>query len=251
VIEDGQPEPCWSPAPGEMQLSGEAVHVWRLTIESLAGQVPQLAKLLSNNERSRANAFVHAKDRERFIISHGILRVLLGGYLEVAPGELQFSQGPYKKPCLDGHYAKNSLQFNLSHSQEYTLLAFTRQRQIGVDIEYMHPMPDMEQIAANTFSPHENRDLKNLSPQEKLAAFYTCWTRKEAFVKALGKGLFYPLNRFSVSIASEKRSCLLNIDNDPAEAARWTIVGLNIAEEYAAALAVEGHDWHLTIRSAA
>jgi 4'-phosphopantetheinyl transferase len=248
VIDNGRPGQYWLPEPGETQLSGEDVHVWRIAVEPLIGQVPHLTELLSNNERSRANAFVHAKDRERFIISHGILRILIGCYLEVAPDELQFSQGPYKKPCLDSAYTDSNIQFNLSHSQGYALLALTRQRQIGVDIEYMQPLTNMEQIAANTFSPQENWELENLPPQERLAAFYNCWTRKEAFVKALGKGLYYPLNRFSISLSTEKQSCLLNIDDDPAEAARWAIVELKIAEGYAAGLAVEGHNWQLIIR---
>jgi 4'-phosphopantetheinyl transferase len=249
VIDDGRPGQYWLPEPGETQLSSKDVHVWCIAVEPLVRQVPQLTEHLSNNERSRANAFVHARDRKRFLVSHGILRVLLGSYLGVAPGELQFSQGPYKKPCLDGYYATSGLQFNLSHSQEYALLAFTRQRQVGVDIEYIHPLPDMKQITANTFSPLENRELEKLSPEQRLSAFYNFWTRKEAFVKALGKGLFYPLNQFSVSISSEEQNCHLNIDNDPAEAARWAIMGLNIAKEYAAALAVEGHDWQLKIRA--
>jgi 4'-phosphopantetheinyl transferase len=110
---------------------------------------------------------------------------------------LQFSQGLYKKPCLGGSYTNNDIQFNLSHSQEYALLGFTRQRQIGVDIEFIRPMPNIEQIAANTFSPQENRELENLLPEERLAAFYNYWTRKEAFIKALGKGLYYPLLMFT------------------------------------------------------
>ena len=247
MIDDGRPGKYWSP--DEMQLSSEAVHVWCVAVEPLAGQVPELAKLLSNDERSRANAFVNARDRERFIISHGILRLLIGCYLEVAPDKVQFSQGSHKKPCLGGHYASSGLQFNLSHSQSYALFAFSRHRQVGVDIEYIRPLPDMEQIAANTFSPQENLELDKLPPEQRLSAFYDYWTRKEAFVKALGKGLYYPLNRFSVSISPEKQNCYLMLDDNPADASRWAIMGLKVSGNYAAALAVEGHDWQLTVRT--
>jgi 4'-phosphopantetheinyl transferase len=239
----GQPAQPRLASSGESQLSTEDVHVWYVDIEALAGRVHQWANLLSSMERSRADAFIHSSDRERFIIAHGVLRTLIGRYLGTPPASLQFSEIGRKKPCLAGIYGDSGLQFNLSHSHGYALLAFTYQRQIGIDIEYARPMPDLEQIAARTFSSQENTQLKKLSPEERRAAFYRCWTRKEAFVKALGDGLYYPLDRFSVSISSESLNCLLQIEEHPTETLRWTILGLDAAPGYEAALAVDGHDW--------
>lgn len=241
----GQPAQPRLISSGESQLSIEDVHVWHVNVKPLAGRVHQWVSLLSHAERSRAEAFIQQSDRERFIISHGILRTLLGRYLNIAPADLQFSVIARKKPCLESIYADSGLQFNLSHSHEQVLLAFTYHRQVGVDIEYIRSLPDLEQIAARTFSPQENQELKKLKPEERIAAFYRCWTRKEAFVKALGEGLYYPLDRFSVSISSAAQNCLLEIEGHSTEASRWTILGLDAASGYAAALAVNNRNWRL------
>jgi 4'-phosphopantetheinyl transferase len=239
----GQPAQPRLTSSGENQLSTEAVHVWHVNIKSLAGRVQQWTNLLSHAERSRSEAFVHQSDRERFIIAHGVLRILIGRYLDVAPAELKFSEVARKKPCLENVNADSGLQFNLSHSHGYVLLAFTYHRQIGIDIEYMRPLPALEQIAAKTFSLQESKEIKKLKPEERIAAFYRCWTRKEAFVKALGEGLYYPLDRFSVSIFPEASNCLLQIDERPTETSHWTILNLKTDPGYAAALAVNGHNW--------
>jgi 4'-phosphopantetheinyl transferase len=243
MIGSGQPAQTWLPSTGESRLPKEEVHVWQVDVKSLAGRVHQLTDLLSDQERSRASAFVHALDRERFLVSHAILRILIGGYLNMAPAKLKFAEIARRKPCLEGASADSNLQFNLSHSHGYVLLAFTHQRQVGVDIEHMRPLPDLEQVAARTFSAQENLHLAKLTQHEKLAAFYRCWTRKEAFVKALGSGLYYPLESFSVSIAPECSNCLLDVEDNPAEIVRWKILGLEIIPGYAAALAVDGNDW--------
>ncbi len=243
MIGSGQPAQSWLPSSGENQLSSEDVHVWCVAVEPLIGRVHQLIKLLSQAERQRASAFVHRVDRERFVVAHGALRKLAGCYLGVAPEAVQFSETAYEKPCLEGALAESGLQFNLSHSQGYVLIAFARQRQVGVDLEWVRPLPDLEQIAIRTFSPAEGAAWMDLPSAERLAGFYRCWTRKEAFIKALGSGLSYPLKRFSVSLSSEAANCLLQVDEPPAEALRWVVLGLETVAGYAAALAVEGNDW--------
>lgn len=243
MASSGQPAQPRLTSSGESQLSKKDVHVWHVNVKSLAGRVHQWSNLLSQTERSRSEAFAHQSDQERFVIAHGVLRILIGRYLNVAPANLKFAEVARKKPCLEAIYADSGLQFNLSHSHGYVLLAFTYNRQVGIDIEYMRSLPDLEKIANKTFSLQENKEIKKLKPEERIAAFYRCWTRKEAFVKALGEGLYYPLDRFSVSIFPEESNCLLQIDERPAETSHWTILNLETDPEYAAALAVNGHNW--------
>jgi 4'-phosphopantetheinyl transferase len=160
--------------------------------------------------------------------------------------QLRFCKNDYGKPALDLDMPQDRiLNFNLSHSNEQVLLAFTTVRQIGVDIEYMRPDLDYQSLAEHYFSPLENQLLQGLPTSARLEAFYQCWTRKEAYIKARGKGLSIPLDSFDVSLQSDEPARLLNSREDPQEAARWRLCALHPDPNYAATLAVEGHGWHL------
>ncbi len=227
----------------QINLPSNDVHVWLVPLDQL--HVRQLATTLSEEEFARADRFHFCRERERFIACRGVLRTILSRYSCIEPRQLRICYGPYGKPCLEEEVEKDKLQFNLSHSQGLALYAFTRGRKIGVDLEYIRRMPDFGQIAARFFSQNENSALNALPESQRQEAFFNCWTRKEAYIKAIGDGLMHPLNSFDVSLAPGEPARLLNVEGDPEKASRWSLKSLNPAPGYVAALAVAGQDWQL------
>lgn len=207
----------------------------------------QLAQTLTPDERLRVERFHFERDRQRFIVGRGILRMILGQYLGLEPGRLQFCYGPHGKPALAGTFTGQTgrLCFNLAHSQNLALYAVTCEREIGVDIEYIRAISEADQITARFFSAQESAVWLSLPPDQRQAAFFNCWTRKEAYIKALGDGLAQPLAGFDVSLAPGEAAGLLSIGGDRQAAAPWSIQTLAPAPGYAAALAVKGHGWQL------
>jgi 4'-phosphopantetheinyl transferase len=238
----------WEIPPDQVALSEDEVHVWRVSVLQPLATIQDLRSLLSRDEIARAERFRFEKDCCRFIITHGLLRILLARYLNlpfVSASQLQFCTNAYGKPSLDLGMQDGVLNFNLSHSHELILFAFTYVRQVGVDIEYMRPDLDLESLVQHTFSPLENEMLRALPPSERMNAFYQCWSRKEAYIKARGKGLSIPLDSFDVSLRLGEPVALLNSREDPRETARWRMCALHPHPDYASALVVEGDDWHL------
>jgi 4'-phosphopantetheinyl transferase len=209
--------------------------------------VQRLVETLAPDECLRAERFHFERDRRRFIVGRGVLRTILGRYLGLEPNHLQFCYGPRGKPALAGISTRPNawLCFNLAHSQNLALYAVTCERELGVDIECIHAIPDAEQIAARYFSAHENAGLRSLPANQKQEAFFNCWTRKEAYIKAIGDGLAQPLAEFDVALAPGEPARLLRIKDNAQAAARWSIQALTPAPGYVAALAVKGHDWQL------
>lgn len=206
----------------------------------------RLAGTLSVAERERAERFYFERDKKRSVVNQGVLRIILGRYLDVEPADLQFCYGSHGKPTLAEPFDGEDLRFNSSHSDELLLYAFTRGREIGIDVERVRPLPDYEQIAERFFSSEENAALRTFPSSQKLRAFFDCWTRKEAFLKATGEGLSRSLDQFCVSLDLEEPARLLYVVGEPEEAARWSLQALMPAPDYAAALFVEGQGWHLS-----
>jgi 4'-phosphopantetheinyl transferase len=226
----------------ELLLSSDEVHVWQAFLEREESHFNELAQTLSENERLKAKRFYFQKDQRRFVVTHGILRNILGRYLNVEPNRLKFSYGSHGKPAIDGVTDGHSLCFNMSHSYGLALFAFAWRRRVGVDVEYVHPMPDAEEIAERFFSPRENAALRTVPAGKKLEAFFNCWTRKEAFLKAIGDGLSRSLDSFEVSLFPGEPARLLSVEGDPQEAFRWYLRALAPASGYMGALAVEHKD---------
>ena len=233
------------PKPGAA-LGRDDVHVWRASLDPPAPRLWQLARLLSEDERCRAERFCFERDRDRFIAGRGLLRTILARYLDIAPERLRFRYGAGGKPVLAD--AAVPLRFNLSHAGRLVLYALAWGREIGVDLEHIRPDVAAELIAERHFSPWENAQLRSLPAGERAEGFFNCWTRKEAYVKARGEGLALPLNGFDVSLASGEPARLLRVQNDPREASRWRLHTWRPAPGYVAALAVEGDGWRLTCR---
>lgn len=236
----------WLPPSADLALSSDDVHVWRASLDLPASCVQSLQHTLAADELSRAERFYFHKDRKHFIVARGLLRAILSRYLDMEPGQLRFCYSDYGKPSLATMPGQDTLSFNVSHSHGLALYAVTRGREIGIDLERIRADLDCEQIAARFFSPRENAVLRALPAKLKPEAFFNCWTRKEAYIKARGGGLSLPLDQFDVSLAPGEPTTLLNIRGDPQEALRWSLRELMPGPGHMAALAVEGYDWHLT-----
>jgi 4'-phosphopantetheinyl transferase len=209
-------------------------------------QVRSLWDTLTADERQRAERFLFEKDRTHFVVARGLLRVLLGRYLRQDSPHLRFTYGPHGKPALATDTDRMSLCFNVSHSHGLALYAITRGREVGVDVERIRPEIAQEKIAERFFSPREVTVLRALPTPLQAPAFFACWTRKEAYIKAKGDGLTLPLDQFDVSLAPGEPAALLHTAWDPQEAAGWALQDLAPASGYRAAVAVAGHAWRLT-----
>ncbi len=226
-------------------LPEDEVQIWRVDLESMRAEEARWLEILSPDEAKRADRFHFPADRQRFTAARAWLRKILGAYLDAPPKEISFSYSEKEKPALTPPFSDSAITFNLSHSGEVALYAFTRARNIGVDVEIIRRDFDVEAIARRFFSQHEQSELAAFPPAERIDAFYRCWTRKEAYIKATGDGLSLPLDQFDVSLISGSSSALLSTRPDSAEAARWRLSEVPVGEGYAAAVCVRGIDWKL------
>jgi 4'-phosphopantetheinyl transferase len=227
-------------------IIADEVHVWQASLEVLPQEQERLHRILDAEERSRADRFRFPKDRRHYTVARGVLRLLLARYLHTSPEALNFSYNQYGKPALIEDLNPNKLQFNLSHSGERVLYAFALQRELGIDIEWRdRHIGEMEQIAKRYFSPYETQQLLALPESQRVSGFFNCWTRKEAYIKARGRGLSLPLHEFDVTLKPVEPAQLLATRDDPTHASRWVMRELKPGRDYVAALAVEGDGWDL------
>ena len=233
----------WLVPPSRLKLATNDVHVWSVRLDQIDDRVQELQQFLSDDERRRAGRFHFDRDRRRYIVRRGMLRLIIGSYIDMAPSRLQFFSGHRGKPYLKTSSGNLPLQFNLAHSQEIALCAFTRRREIGIDVEYVRDIPDAEQIALTTFSSLENEILKSLPAYQRQEAFFNCWVRKEAYIKAIGDGLYQALDRFDVSLAPGEPARLVSVEGNAEHTSAWCMKSLTPAEGYVAALAVKGSDF--------
>lgn len=214
-------------------LNKHQVHVWRANLDLPNATIDSLTAFLASDELERANKFRFAQHQTRFIAARGILRQLLGNYLQIHPCDIKFAYSDRGKPYLaDSQH--HQLQFNLSHSQDYALYGFTYNNSIGVDIEHLRDMPDALKIAQRFFSPGEYQLLQNTAPAEQATVFFTLWTAKEAYLKAVGTGLAGSLNQIEIEINPPR---LLAINGSHATAASWTLYPCIPATNYLGAIA--------------
>jgi 4'-phosphopantetheinyl transferase len=218
------------------ELGPDETHVWRASLDQPTDMIAKLAPLLSQDERQRAERFHRPADRRRFIAGRGILRRIISAYLALPPGQLRFTYNEYGKPAVSDDQNDRALNFNLSHSAELILYAVTRKRAVGIDIEYIREDFATLEIAEHFFSKDEVAALKSLPTDQRTAGFFNCWSRKEAFIKAKGIGVSYPLDRFTVSLAPGEPPALLKVDDDEREVARWKMYELKPGAGYSAAI---------------
>jgi 4'-phosphopantetheinyl transferase len=241
-IQADSPAFTWSPAPSILELEAHQVDVWRVQLNVPSDLLSVLEGMLSTDESERAARFHFPVHRDRFIAAHGCLRDILTRYLPLDSRPLIFSVNDYGKPSLSEALSGRGLEFNLSHSGDFAMVAVTLHRQVGVDVEYMREEPSREEIAARYFSEREVSDFLSVPPEGRNVTFFNCWTRKEAYIKAHGLGLSLPLDSFDVSLIPGEPAILRATRPDPQEATRWTLKHLEAQSGYAGAIAVEGKD---------
>ncbi|GAC1425482.1 MAG: 4'-phosphopantetheinyl transferase superfamily protein [Ktedonobacteraceae bacterium] len=234
----------WSFPSKNIKVSADNVHVWRASLEMPDLIVQHLIHVLSTEEMAKARSFRFEKHRLHWIVARGLLRTLLGWYLEEDPQQLCFRYNSYGKPSLESPIS--DIQFNISHSRDLALYAFSFSRQIGVDVEYMRSDFDYEDLAKYSFSPFEREELRAVPVEAKRQAFFNGWTRKEAYIKARGKGVSIPLDQFDVVLKPGEPATLMSSREDPRETQRWSFYALDPGTDYAGALVVEGFGVHIS-----
>jgi len=236
----GQP-PVWTIPPAHLVLTDEAVHVWRASLNLSELQLQIFWPTLTDDEQARAQRFHFPKDQNHYIAGRGILRAIISRYLDLPPNQLRFNYSRYGKPTLTEISGGEALRFNVSHSHGMVLYAVTRNRDIGIDLELMRADFAGEEIAERFFSRPEFEKLRALPDNAKCEAFFNCWTRKEAYIKARGEGLSMPLDQFDVSLSPGEPAQLLSVrGDDPDEALGWRMEALDVDPNYAAAVVVRG-----------
>jgi len=224
----------WTEGPLSPSLETGAVHVWRVALDQEDDRLERFRRMLEPHELERAGRFHFEKHRGHFIVARGFLRSVVARYLGTQPEGLRFSYGAFGKPALEPEHA---LRFNLSHSNEVALLAVTLDAELGVDVEHIRADFASEDIARRFFSRAEVDVFNALPPEERVAAFFRCWTRKEAYIKATGRGMSQPLDGFDVTLGSGDDVALLRTEDGSHE--RWRLVDIAVGAGYAGALAVE------------
>jgi 4'-phosphopantetheinyl transferase len=205
-----------------------------------------LAGSLSPDEQERASRFRFPVDRQRFVLGRGLLRHLTGRYLGLEPAALLFEYTPYGKPFL-----RRPIEFNIAHSGEQIVVAFSAEHRVGVDIERTDPTIDVLEIATGFFSAREVAAIQSVRGDQRLRAFFRCWALKEAFLKALGDGLSRPLGDFDVAIGQNESPAVTRVSWDPPAPSHWHLTSIDIDPAYMAAVCVEASDCQVVLRSAA
>lgn len=225
--------------PINLQLGPEAVHLWQVHLDLPPHRVQPLMDLLCLEERSRAERFLQPQHRQRFIVGRGILRLLLASYLDVRPTELKFVYGSHGKPAVTISGDRPAIAFNLSHSHDLGLYAISTNRAIGVDLEQLRPIANVEQLADRFFSNQEAAFLATLPPERRSSAFLHLWTGKEAYLKATGEGLA-GLKQVEVVLTPTLDSIALKLQEPSQYDQDWTVKQFHPQPDYIATLAVVG-----------
>jgi 4'-phosphopantetheinyl transferase len=229
ALDRSSPVRVTPPGPGE-------VRVWLAGLDPGVAVVDGLVAVLSADERERAARFHFRRDAMRWIVARATLREILGACLQLEPAAVAFTYGKKGKPALTGSPAPADLEFSVSHSSDLAAYAVTAGAPVGVDVERLRAVDQMETIAERTFSRRECAVLRGLPGALRPTGFFNCWTRKEAYIKALGEGLSYPLDRFSVSLAPDAPARLESVDDAPAHVENWTLEALPVPAGFAGAV---------------
>lgn len=225
-------------------LAEKEIHIWRVNNDIISNGLGILVKVLSEDELAKSERFYFEKDRRQFIISRSILRRLLGNYLDEAPEKLGFEYTSNGKPKLASG-CRNIICFNLSHSHSYTLFAFALHHDVGIDVEWVLGNIKTEDIASRFFSPDEIEILDQTPPKDRKRIFFQFWTRKEAFLKAIGSGLTLPLNVCDVSTMTGNTFSPMKTVGNLQSNGSWFGMDLFPAQDYTAAVVIEGGEWNI------
>ncbi len=226
----------WQAPPARPALLPHQVHVWRVSLQRPPLPADMLWGVLDKAERQRAQRYRFERDRRRFVAARGMLRVILARYAGIAPAAIHFDYSDHGKPSLSDF---PELAFNASDSGDLMALGVALNRLLGVDIERVRDDFGGLEIAERFFSPAEIASLRSLPPQARPRAFFRCWTRKEAFIKAIGEGLSYPLHQFEVTLKPDEPARLLRVVGEPDAARRWFLTDFPVHPDYEGAVIAE------------
>lgn len=240
----------WPEAPPKLLLQAGGVHVFAAPLDISSEDLSKLALSLSPDEVERAARFKFERHRNRYQAGRGWLRNVLARFLATDPAALRFSYSAHGKPVL-ATASNEGIHFNLAHSDDLALLAVTRVGTIGVDVERIRIVKEVDELVARFFSPRESADFQKLSASQKPSAFFNLWTRKEAMLKATGEGITGGLNRVEVSFLDGEPARVLAIGGDAAKASEWKLCNLLPAEGFVGAVAAQAanmivNTWKLT-----
>jgi len=228
---------AWSPPPEMLALAEGEIHVWRAWLDGLSGCSRRFAPTLAPDELARAERFRFTRDKMRFVAGRGLLRLILSRYLGVPAERIVFDYGPRWKPRLGSASGRDLLHFNLAHSDGLAVYAMTRVGEVGIDLERVRRVSESKQIASYFFSERECAQWRSLPACLQTEAFFNCWTRKEACLKANGEGITESLKQVEVSLIPREPAQLLCLAGDPRAAANWLLQALTPALGYVGALA--------------
>ncbi len=233
-------QPTWSTPPSELRLTASEIHVWKASLLLPDAEYVRLKAFLCEDEIARSEKYLFPHLRDHFIAGRGMLRVLLGRYLDCPPEDLNFGFNDWGKPTLHAASGQDTVHFNLSHSNGVVLFAFQKKEPVGIDVQHLDDAINLLQAGALVFSPDEMEILNNLPPENLQTVFYQFWTRKEAYIKALGKGFSAPLTQIDVRQAPENP--VLHYEHGLPETTNWFVHDFIPCPGYAAAVATKGRD---------
>lgn len=232
----------WSIPPDASQTDmGNNIDVWRVQLNPEHIVVDRCRRLLSSDELERADRFHFDVHRDRFTICRAALRMILSRYLDQQPTDINFIYGEHQKPGL--HTSFQRIEFNVAHSDDLAVIAFSQNNVLGIDVEYMRKNVDYLELASRFFATSESATLARVVPRLRRQTFYNGWTRKESYLKAKGSGLAVPLNSFAVTLAPNDPVKLVQSNAGPREVARWKIISFTPQEEFVGALTAEQGSW--------
>lgn len=225
-----------TPSQSDLALNERELHLWRAELDLTDEDLAPLIRVLSPDELDRAAQFHFTRDRRRFMAGRGLLRSIIAGYLHRPAHEISFDYGVCGKPAL----TTADLQFNLAHSGGLAIIGLTRSGRLGVDVERIRPLGDMMQLVNSFFSPRERQEIATLPAEDQQLGFFTCWTRKEAYLKAMGDGLASPLDQFDMPVVPSEPPRLLHVDVATNEAASWSLWDAPLEVGYVGTVAFAG-----------
>ncbi len=229
----------WLVPPDLLTLHDGEVHVWRGIVDIPSSDLQVYWETLNGDEQQRARRLRFTQHQRRFTAARGMLRSLLGHYLDLAPQDIELGIGSHGKPFVENPVARN-LYFNISHSQRIALFGFSHESEIGIDVEGPQPRLDYQSVAKRIMSSQEQVWLNSLPIPKQKTAFLTCWTRKEAFAKAYGKGLTFPFRDLTVTFQPDQLASIVNIKDPWLNSRPWTMFPVYPRARYAGALVVAG-----------
>jgi 4'-phosphopantetheinyl transferase len=229
----------WYNVPDDLKINSSDIHLWRRKLESPDQEIQTLFNILNEEEKIKAKRFVFEKHQRRFIVARSTLKIILSNYLKIAPNQIGLKYSSRGKPTLIKDINPDKLEFNVSHSEELAIYGITRDRLIGVDVEYNRAMGDAEQLAKRFFCPQEYEIIRSLNSPEKEQTFFQLWTAKEAYLKATGEGISGGLDQIVVSL--ETINPFLALPNSGKPLTDWTLFTLTPQTEYLASVVVQGN----------